>query len=292
MKAWFWIAAAGIWLAAVPARAEDLFRPKMTEIWSLTGFQEPESVVYEPREPALYVSNMNGDASAKDGNGFISKVSIDGRMLEKAWATGLNAPKGLAIVSRKLYAADIDELAEITFSDRSIRRYPAPGAKFLNDVAADASGRIYVSDMFGDAIWRYTGGKFSLWVKNPMLASPNGVLAEKDRLVVGQWGVISQGFETKVPGHLVTVSLTKGTVANLGDGTPVGNIDGIAPDGKGNYFVTDWVAGRLLYVSPSGAAIKILDLGQGCADLIYLPEDKVMIVPLMKENRLVAYAVD
>lgn len=277
---------------AAPVAAEELYRPRLVQIWSLEGFQDPESVVFDPREKVFYVSNMNGAADAKDGNGFISKVSTDGRMLNKAWATGLNAPKGMTIAGRKLYVADIDQLVEVTFSNSSLKKYPAPGAKFLNDVTSDAFGHVYVSDMLSDSIWRLASRKLSLWVKNPALASPNGLLAEKDRIVVGSWGVMTNGFETQVPGHLVTVSLAKRTVAALGDGAPVGNIDGVEPDGKGNYFVTDWMAGTLLLVSPSGAALKIMDVGQGAADLTYLPGPHILVVPLMKEGRLVAYEVN
>ncbi|HLF58301.1 MAG TPA: hypothetical protein VI732_01600 [Alphaproteobacteria bacterium] len=276
---------------AATAGAEALFRPRLLEIWSLSGFQDPESVVFDQREGVFYVSNMNGAADAKDGNGFISKVSSDGRMLDKAWVTGLNAPKGLTISAHKLYAADIDELVEITFSNRTLKKYPAAGAKFLNDVTSDIYGRIYVSDMLTDTIYRLESKKFAPWVRSPLLASPNGVLAEKDRLVVGSWGVMTNGFQTQVPGHLVTVSLKKGTVAPLGNGAPVGNIDGVESDGKGNFFVTDWMAGTLLLVSPSGEAIKVLDLGQGAADLTYLPVEKILVIPLMKEGRLVAYEV-
>lgn len=293
MKMRFWTALAAGLAVAGAAAAQDLERPKLSQAWSLFGFQEPESVVFDPLQNCFYVSNMNGAADAKDGNGFISKVSADGRMLNKAWVTGLNAPKGLVIMGRKLYAADIDELVQIAIGDRTVVKYPAPGAKFLNDAAADYFGHVYVSDMLSDSIWRLANGKFSLWVKNPLLASPNGVFAEKTRLVVGSWGVMTgPGFQTSVPGHLVTVSLADGKVAPLGDGSPVGNIDGVEADGKGNYFVTDWVAGRLLLVSPTGASLRVLDVGQGSADLTYLRPSKILVVPVMKEDRLVAYEID
>ena len=289
----FWVSLWGVLALGGTAQAQDLQRPHLNQAWTLYGFQDPESVVFDPLQNCFYVSNMNGPPQVKDGNGFISKVSADGKMLDKAWVTGLNAPTGLAIAGRKLYAADIDELVEITLADRKVTKYPAPGAKFLNDTAADYFGHVYVSDMLNDSIWRFSGGKFSLWVKNPLLASPNGVFAEKTRLVVGSWGVIDKpGFQTTVPGHLVTVSLADGKVAPLGDGRTVGNIDGVEADGNGNYFVTDWVAGKLFLVSPSGDFVPVADLGQGSADLTYLRQSRIMVVPLMKENRLVAYELD
>jgi len=159
-------------------------------------------------------------------------------------------------------------------------------------VTSDALGRIYVSDMKTDAIYRLAAGKFELWVRNPLLAAPNGVLGERDRLVVGSWGVMTNGFETKVPGRLLTVSYNKGVVAPLGSGAPIGNIDGVESDGKGRYFVTDWMAGKLLLVSPSGEAVEVMDLGQGSADLTYIEDDQILIIPMMKEGRLAAYEVN
>lgn len=282
-----WILAAALWLAAIPlAGADTLYRPKITQIWSLSGFQEPESVVLEGRENVLYVSNMNGDASAKDGNGYISKISTDGRILSKAWVAGLNAPKGLAVVFRKLFVADIDELVEITFSNQEKKIYKAPGAQFLNDVTDDAGGRIYVSDTYTNAIYRATGGKFELWLRDPKLNGPNGLAAGSKRLIVASWGA------GDAPGSLLTVSLDKKEIAPLGDGRPVGKLDGVAPDGHGNFLVTDWVAGDLLLVSPSGESIRVMHLGDGSADFFYLIKDAVLIVPIMKEGRVDAYAVD
>ena len=101
-----------------------------------------------PAEGIAYVSNVAGKPTDKDGNGFISKISLkDGKVVTLEWATGLDAPKGLALVGDTLYAADIDKLAEInTKTGKIVALHDAPGATFLNDVAADGKGNVYVSD--------------------------------------------------------------------------------------------------------------------------------------------------
>jgi len=73
----------------------------------------PESVLYNPSEDIIYVSNINGKPTEKNGKGFISKVSLSGEILVLKWVTGLNAPKGSDIYQDSLYVADIDELVEI-----------------------------------------------------------------------------------------------------------------------------------------------------------------------------------
>ena len=76
----------------------------------------------------IYVSNVNGEANAADGNGYISKLSVQGEVQEKEWVTGLNAPKGLALHDGNLYVSDIDELVVIdTASGEITARHEAPG---------------------------------------------------------------------------------------------------------------------------------------------------------------------
>src|SRR3546814_10575543 len=73
-------------------------------------------------------------------------------MLE--WATGLDAPKGLALANNRLYVSDIDQLVAIDTATGAVaQRWPATGAKFLNDVVADMDGRVFVSDMVTNQIW-------------------------------------------------------------------------------------------------------------------------------------------
>ena len=116
-----------------------------TLLWEVTGLANPESALPDVKAGIIYVSNVNGAPDAKDGNGFISKVSLDGKMIAQKWATGLNAPKGLALAADKLYAADIDELVEIDTKDGKVtNRFPAKDAKFLNDAAADPADNFQI----------------------------------------------------------------------------------------------------------------------------------------------------
>ncbi|MFQ6017617.1 MAG: SMP-30/gluconolactonase/LRE family protein [Kiloniellaceae bacterium] len=268
-------------------------RSEVAKVWETEGFKNPESVRYDPARDVLYVSNVNGSPVEKDGNGYISKLAPDGRVIEDRWVSGLDAPKGMAVLGDRLYVSDIDQLVEIDIgAGRVAGRYPAPGAKFLNDVTADAAGRVYVSDMMDDAIYRLEGGTFSLWLKNEALTSPNGLVAEAERLLVAAWGVRTEGFATKTPGQLKTVSYGSRAVASLGEGAPVGNLDGLEPDGSGRYLATDWMSGALFRIDPSGQAELLLDLNQGSADLGYIAPRKLAVIPMMNDGKVTAYRVD
>jgi len=264
-----------------------------SKVWELAGFQAPESALPDPERGVIYVSNIAGQPAEKDGNGFISKVSVDGTMMQERWVTGLDAPKGMAQSRGRLFVSDIDRLVEIDIaSAKVVARHEAPGAKFLNDVAADGQGRIYVSDMFTNTIWRLADGRFEPWAQSDALKGPNGLFVQEDRLIVAAWGVIKEGFTTTKPGNLVMVSITEKTVRDQGDGTPVGNLDGIEASGPNSYLVTDWIAGTLYRIDASGQAEQLLDLNPGSADIGYMPTQNLVLIPMMMDGVVAAYRIE
>jgi outer membrane protein assembly factor BamB len=263
-----------------------------TKLWEASGgFQNPESALPDTAAGVIYVSNVAGGPADKDGNGFISRLTLDGKVTDEKWITGLDAPKGLALFDGKLSGADLDQLVEIDVAGGTIAaRHQAPGAKILNDVAVDAEGRVYVTDWPGNAIWRLADGTFEKWVESDALKHPNGIVVESDKLVVAAWGSgLKDDFSTETPGNLLTVSLADKAVANLGSGAPVGNLDGIEPFDADSYIVSDWIAGKVFQISRSGEAKELLSISQGTADLGFVPSTRTAIIPLMVDGKVVAY---
>ena len=260
-------------------------------IWEVDGLSAPESVIYDKQRDVLIVSNVNGGAMDKDGNGFLSHVSLDGKLLKKKWVVGLNGPKGLAHHNGVVYVADIDKLVAVDMSSGKISAsYEGKGSKFLNDVAATPQGVVYVSDMLTNRIYRLKDGKFTVWLESPKLESPNGLLVEGDTLVVGAWGVMTDGFGTKVPGHLKRVSLTDKSITDIG-GTPIGNMDGVEPADADSYYVTDWIGGKLFNINKRGEAKLLLKLTQGTADHTVIAGKKLLLLPMMMSNKMMAYQI-
>ena len=264
------------------------------EAWSLDGFQAPESALFDSDRNVLYVSNVAGEPNAKDGVGFISKVSPDGKMQEAEWVKGLNAPKGLVMSGDKLYVSDVDQLVEIDVTSGKVTNtWNAEGAQFLNDTAADSAGRVFVSDMLTDSIYVLENGNLSVWVQDAALLHPNGLRVDGDRLIVAAWGKdIQPDFSTKEPGRLLAVDLKTKEISAIGSGAPVGNLDGLEPDGSGNWLATDWVGGALYRIHPDGTADQLMDLNQGSADLEFLDNDKLVIIPMMMDGKVTAHRID
>jgi sugar lactone lactonase YvrE len=260
--------------------------------WETKQLQAPESVIYDKRTNLLFVSNVNGAPNEKNGKGFISTLALDGSVVQLHWVDGLHAPKGLAIVGNILYVADIDQLLEVDInSGKVIKRHLAPQAQFLNDVAADNQGNVYVSDMLTNTLYKLAAGDFSVWLQSEALEYPNGLHIQGDELIVGSWGVMVDGFKTDVAGHLKAVSLRTKTIKSLGNGTSVGNLDGVEADGQGNFYVTDWFNGGLFKIDTQGNAEKLLTLAQGSADLDVVLSEKLLLIPMMLDNTLVAFKI-
>lgn len=262
---------------------------EVTELWRTTGFSGPESVEWDEAAGLAYVSNMGADPMAADGDGYISTLGADGAILTDKWVTGLNAPKGMAAAGGKLYAADLTELVEIDIATAAVtNRYPAVGAVFLNDVTAAPDGRIFASDTFGNSVWVLEGGAMSIFAQDPALMGVNGLTVIGGALVAANLGDASEGFDKIKPGWVVSVDLETKAVTPFGSADPSGVLDGVEPDGKGGVIFTDYMGGRLMQQAPGGSAAEIAKLELSAADLDFVPQQGLILVPLTGANTVVA----
>ena len=269
-------------LLATSAMAE------MTEVWRTTGFVSPESVEWDAAAGLAYVSNMGADPMAADGDGYISTIGADGVVKADKWVTGLNAPKGMAAVGGKLYTADLTELVEIDTATGAVaNRYPAAGSVLLNDVTAAPDGRIFVSDTFGNSVWVLENGAMSIFAQDPALMGANGLTVVGNALVVANLGDASQGFDKIKPGWVVSIDLTSKAITPYGSTDPSGVLDGVEPDGKGGVIFTDNMGGRLMQQAPGGAAAEVAKLEPGAADMDFVPDQGLIMVPLTPGNTVI-----
>ena len=276
-------------LASLTFAAPAAAAPQL--LWETKGLAQPELVVKDPATGAIYVSNINGAIMQKDGNGFIARLKPDGTIIERQWVKGLNAPTGLALHDRTLYVADVDELIEINAASGEIlNRHAAKGAIFLNDVAVDQDGVVYVSDTPMNTIWRLKDGVFEAWLANDALKGPNGLLVEGGKLIVASFGQLPEQGTPEL-GGLLAVDLKDQSVSTIRN-DPIGNLDGLQLLQAGIFLVTDWAAGALYRVGTKGKPERLLKLNKASADLVYLADEKTVLVPIMLSNTLVAYKLD
>lgn len=277
---------------AQPAKQENPAKPGL---WTLDkGLAQPESAYFEPTTQAIYVSNVQGSPTDKDGKGYISKVSPDGKMLAEKWVNGLNAPKGLRSYNKTLYVTDIDALVSIDLATgKVLKRLEIPGAQLLNDIGIDSDGKVYISDTFASKVYIVEDGKPSIWLNETQVNHPNGLLVHDQELVVASWGegMDTKTWATKQPGKLVAYDLKSKEKLELTK-QPLGNLDGLENDGSGGYYVTDYVAGIVYHVEADGAANAILGGFRGPADIGMIDGKSVILVPRMGEDKLTAYDLE
>jgi sugar lactone lactonase YvrE len=256
------------------------------EAWHASGFKTPESVLFDKTNNRLVVTNMNGGPGDVDGNGYLSLLTPGGKLITEDWSTGMDAPKGMAIVGDRLYVADITKVRVVELATGKLAStLDIKGAVFLNDVTADGEGSVFVTDMLANAIYRIRGLDVELWLKDDALATPNGITADGDRLIVGSWGKgMRADFTTEQPGGLIAVDRKSKAIAVLPGAETLGNIDGVVVAG-GAVFATDYLAGAL-YRYGGGKVEKLAMLKPGSADIG--TDGTTIFVPMMNEGEVIA----
>ncbi|MCU0644245.1 MAG: ATP-binding protein [bacterium] len=262
--------------------SSQVLKSQLTQQWATPQMLKvPESVLYDASRDVLFVSNINGSPLEKNGKGFISKATLTGEIENLEWVTGLNAPKGSGIWQNKFYVTDIDHLVEIDIeAGEIINKYPAENAVFLNDITVDDLGNVYISDMSEEnsVIYKFSEGKLETWLQDELISRPNGLFFEKGKLFVGT----GDGFLKSI--DLTDKSIT--TIAETGFG-----IDGVQSDGKGNFLVSD-LQGKTAFVSSAGEVKELMntaDANINSADIEFIPEKNLLLIPTFFDNRVVAY---
>ncbi len=248
-------------------------------VWDLKGLAAPESVALAADGSFLYVSNVNGEGDAVDGNGYVARVSTSGKMLEEKWATGLNGPKGLTVKGDRLFVSDITRLVELDAkTGKIVAAYDAPGAGFLNDTALGPDGRILVSDSATARIYVLDGGALTAFLEDPKLKSINGLLVEPNRLVI-----------TTMQGLLLAMDWKTKKLTQLADG--FGDGDGVAPLGGGRYLVSEW-PGQLWSVAADSTKTVLIDSRKEKSFINdFALAGDVLYVPHWEPGSLTAYRV-
>jgi hypothetical protein len=255
------------------------FAQSLSKLWSTSdGLKTPESALFDATTNSIYVANIDGQASEKDGNGFISVLTTDGKIKTLKWVTGLNAPKGQAIHNGNLYVADIDELVVISIKDAKItKRYKAEKAIFLNDVTASEEGTVFVSDTRDNKVYVLENDKLTLWSADPQLKSPNGLWAEKGKLYIGTGQILEANPKTKELKAIVN---------------DCGGIDGLEKLSDGNFIYSNWKG--LIFITKGTQSIKLLDTVDklNTADIDFIPGKNLVLVPTFLGNSLDAYLLN
>lgn len=240
-----------------------------------TVFAIPESVLPVPDKNLMYVSLIDGGAWVADGKGAIGTLDRDGKNFRPDWVTGLHAPKGMGLVGKNLYVADIKTVVVIDTEKGFISREIAiDSAQNLNDITVDEAGNVFVSDSKTGRIWKIKDDEASLFLEN--MRGVNGLKSVGNDLYIAS----GKSFVKADPSGKTT------KIAEL----PVGG-DGVEPVGNGDFIVTAW-AGYVFYVHANGKVDTLLETHQdkvNTADIGYDPMKKIIYIPTFNAKKILLY---
>jgi len=261
-----------------------------------SGLSAPESVLYDAAADRYLVSNVNGNPTGKDNNGFISLLSPSGDITSLKWIEGgkngvtLDAPKGLAIVKGTLYVADISVVR--TFDARtgaSRGDIPVPGSTFLSDLVAGADGKIYLTDAGPpqgefdgsgtEAVYVIKGSHARPLAKGSALGRPDGLAWSDKGVVVSPFGA-DEIYRLDARGKRQDVTKL-----------PAGGLAGIVRLGDG-FLVSSWQTSTI-YRGKLGGTFQVALEGQKSpADIGYDTKRSRLLVPHFTEGTVEAFALE
>ncbi|HKP27919.1 MAG TPA: hypothetical protein VJU15_00855 [Gemmatimonadales bacterium] len=259
---------------------------------TVEGFSTPESVAYDSDQRVWFVSNINGSPSAKDGNGFISRLTDDGVIDSLHFIKGgrggakLDAPKGLTITGDTLWVADISVLRGFN------RKTGAPvvtidfgkRALFLNDVAAIPDSSLLLTDTGiiiadsmthpgPDRIFRVKGRTITVSAEGAHLQGPNGIAYDDQQKRV-----------IMVPFGGTTIFMAKEGSGAIPMGLGPGQQDGVVIlDGR--ILVSSWADSSVSEIGENGVK-KVITGVPSPADIGLDAAGRRLAIPLFTENKV------
>ncbi|MDX2249060.1 MAG: SMP-30/gluconolactonase/LRE family protein [Bacteroidia bacterium] len=252
------------------------------------GLASPESVVGDGQY--YYVSNVGVELKPmdKDGDGFITKLDAEGNVVDEKFISGLDAPKGSAIVSGKFYVADVDKVKVFDLATKAaagVVDFSSKGTAFLNDIAVKNNREIFVSATDIGKVFTINLDDLSVTevATQTPVAGPNGLWWDEtnNRLLIAS-------YTGKVDGKLCAIDFT----AQGNNYHPIndfgGFLDGITLLESGKLLFSDWNASGILMLDLSnGETSRVnmpVDSIKGPADFYYDAVKNEVWAPAMQEN--------
>lgn len=271
----------------------------------IDGFLSPESVLKDSNGDFFYVSNMGAklEPSLKDSDGFISRLTGDGKIDDKKYLPKegvLHAPKGMAMMGRTLFVADVDRVVGFNVDSRETVfeiDLSAEKTVFLNDIVVLDPYTLAVSATDVGRIYKITVGEkpsFSVLVDN--VPGANGLYYDKAKKRLFTVGF---GEGDKFNGALGVV-----TFANDGKATytkltgAIGALDGVWLLPGERVLFSDWVSmgkpGKLWVFDMKDKKLDTMRLSEdvlGPADFYYDEDANTIWLPKMMEGKVLVERV-
>lgn len=237
------------------------------------SYNGPESVDCDTTTGNWYISNTGSKKILRRTPAGVLQEFISG-------FTG--GPYGLEVVGDRIYACDGNKVKGFLLTDGSPVFSVTTSATFLNGITHDNSGFLYATDFSGKKVYKINTANAAWNVFVPQTTStPNGILFDPalNRLVCVTWGASAK---------ILGISLADSTVSTLKT-TSLSNIDGIARDGAGRWYVASWGANAIHRIASdfSGTPEQVLSGMNHPADIYYNLKTDTLGIPNAGNNTVV-----
>lgn len=261
----------------------------------ISGLESPHSFLADPATNSYFISNINGEPEARDNNGFITKLSDDGRITAFKFIEGgrgdvtLHAPKGMAVVDHVLYVTDLDTLRAFDKATGKPlatlvlpRQAAANASQSLVDVAPDGQGHLYLADQRGNAIYRVDLAPaltLSMYVSGSHLAGPSGVAVhpKNGHVIVVSWDS-GKIFDITPEGHLTELASNGFFTARFE------HLSGVDFDRWGSMYVADATKGKIWRMTPNSKFQVIAEYLPSPTDIGIDRVNHLILVPYQDSN--------
>ncbi|WP_417382451.1 SMP-30/gluconolactonase/LRE family protein [Gimesia sp.] len=263
------------------------FVPLSDNVKVYGSFRFAESCVYDATRDLIVVMNAGVPQTQEENDGYVSLLNPDGSVHTTKWIGAtrdgltLNHPLGSAIHNGTLYTADIDVVRTFDLATgKPGKAYPVEGSTFLNGIAVNKEGTIFVSNSRPEfRVYKITAdGKVSLFVDGAPLNIPNGVAIDQDGNVV----VVNVGDN-----DVMTFDPANGKLIRTEHAAEGGN-DGLVILPDGTKYVSSVRFGSVSKISPGKPAEVIASGIPSAASMGYDSKHKQLIIP-MNNNNAVAF---
>jgi hypothetical protein len=233
---------------------------------------QPESVTWDHVNEQWLVSNY--------ASGEI--VAIDTTGEHSIFSDMLNSTVGLKIYGDNLYAASSDGVAMFDLaSGNIIGLVNIPEAALLNDIDFDLDGNLFVSDYWGNQIFKvdtelYT---YELFIDYGIIA-PNGMIFDEEfnrMIVCGHNGSVAMIHSFNVETAETELLLYPN----------IYSLDGLARDIQGNIYISSWHTDTVYKFVGNNINNNIELVADGFidpADIYINPTNNILAIPNFNDN--------
>jgi len=272
----------------------EAWTPSFSMTLAEVGFAGPASALHDPAEDVYLVANVNGGPAEKDGNGFISRISPLGRILDLKWLDGagagvtLHAPRGMAILADTLFVTDIDCLRRFhRVTGQAFLETCLEHATLLTGLAATPQGDVFFSD--GGA----SPAPGAVYLLKNTAEAPQTLATADSTLLEGEGLGGPSGLSLDAGGLLVVTSgsgelfrvTSAGERVQLLEPSALG-LHGVLSLGEEGMLVSSWGDSAVYRVAGDGTMLPLITSVETPSGMGYDASRNRVLIPLLSADEL------